>query len=205
MDHPLVRGKLKVWVSDRKGRVRYKHEQPVRSFLANFAHWLRAFIRTGYALAVINDEPIVDMDGITRYIFNVNAQTVGKFGSFYGDYGCERTGILIGYGTTPPTPNDYKLEARYPHGTGAGYFEYGKESVGSLVTNSSKTRFKASRPFTNNSTETQTVSETGLGAEMIDIEGTNFKFLVIRDVLTTPVDVLAGEILTVEYTFEFVI
>jgi hypothetical protein len=114
-----------------------------------------------------------------------------------GDVGQDTVGIVIGTGTTPPTRTDYALQAKIPHGTGAGQITYQRQTY-ELLTDYS---FRLNREFTNAGSDLS-VAEAGLIYQTVFAGVTNRLLLLLRDTFT-PITVTAGNGIRVRYTFNF--
>jgi hypothetical protein len=113
-----------------------------------------------------------------------------------GDLGSDGNGIVIGTGTTPPTRTDYALQAKIPHGTGAGQIYYNRQTY-ELLTDYS---FRLNREFTNAGSDLS-VAEAGL-IYTTGIGGSAYLIMLLRDTFT-PISVTAGNGIRVRYTFSF--
>lgn len=107
-------------------------------------------------------------------------------------------GIVLGTGNTPVTISDYNLQTRIVHGSGAGQLDYKAMAWDPFQVVGSTAKFKSKRQFENKSGGTITVKETGLLAT----DQAGYHFLIVRDVLPTPVDVENTKIIEVRYTFQ---
>lgn len=102
-------------------------------------------------------------------------------------------GIVVGTGTDAVTVNDYKLKTLIAHGIAAGQLQYSAMTFGAPADDGTTSQFRLTRDFTNGTGATITVKEIGL-----DVIASGYYFLAIRDVII-PIDVPAGEILTINY------
>lgn len=119
-------------------------------------------------------------------VFNVNAGA-----------GVSNLGIVVGSGTTTPTPNNYQLAAQIANGTGSGQLSYGAVSLVAPWVSGGDIFMSITRSFTNSSPGTVTVAEIGIYAK----NGT-YTNCIIRDVLPSPISVDIGSIFSVEYKFK---
>jgi len=118
-------------------------------------------------------------------------------------------GIVVGTGLTAPTPDDYALEAKIAHGTGAGQLDYDEMTI-AREDKADRTIIKLGRAFLNLSGGTISVSEVGLiyhyrlkGLyDSYSFEKTT-KFLALRDVISPAVEVKPDYVFRVVYQFEF--
>jgi len=97
-------------------------------------------------------------------------------------------GIVVGTGTTPVSPTDYKLENQIPHGTGSGQLYYKAVSLPSLIVTESGVVQKIQREFENRSTADVTVNEIGI----VVLTSVGQPVLVFRDVLSSSVTIPSG-------------
>lgn len=120
--------------------------------------------------------------------------------------GDDSYGIIVGSGNVPVTPDDYKLASKITHGTGLGQLLYGDTFFDPVSVVNNVSSFRVTRTFTNNSGSSVTVQELGIVAWNYwkDAHGVHqsAKFLILRDVLASPVSVPDGATLTVRYTFQ---
>jgi len=205
-------GKL---IDTRKGKPRILLKSESKSLLKNFALALRLIFMGKHG------------ESITGNVTGQDGNPATFYGSAYGYYNstnwCEATvfsinadddddsyGIVVGQGTTPPTPDDYTMQSKIAHGTGSGQLDYGPHTFLDVVVNDNESSFKVSRVFTNNSGAVVNVQELGIIVYQYiyfrvsnTIKASNeIKFLILRDVLGSPVSVPDGATLTVRYTFK---
>jgi len=206
---------LQIELIDKEGKVvKRKEIKNVNSFLKNFAVFLRSTF-------LFVEETAVDVGGTSRSIYGVILDEKAYYGiglDFILDFHNFKLdapdndasyGTVVGTGTTAPTPTDYTLEAKIPHGTGAGQLDYSAVTVEAVVVDT-KSVIKIIRNFTNLSGATITVSEAGIIVSYLmygRFAGTYYtykwKFLIIRDVISPAVDVPDGYTLKVTYSLEF--
>jgi hypothetical protein len=115
----------------------------------------------------------------------------------------QNMGIMVGIGTTAPTIDDYALETRITHGTGAGQMQYGDVAFGLPTSDASTSHFTITRDFANASGGLITVSEIGLYVRCSVVNYSGYHeddyFMIIRDVISGGIDVPDGQTLTVNY------
>ena len=115
-------------------------------------------------------------------------------------------GILVGSGTTPVSPNDYRLENPYTSDVVA----YSSCMVSQVTVSDNTMKFMFARPVINMSQDSITINETGIvmwvRRYVRDSYGVrldvNFKMLIARDVLQNPVTLNPLEGAEVIYTFQ---
>ena len=107
-----------------------------------------------------------------------------------------KPGVILGNGDTAPTSDDYKL---------AGEIITGFTYSGTLqqVVSDTAVTAKAIYTITNTSDTEITIKEIGLIGHAINGSSAQYKFLLERTVLDTPVTIPAGGIGQVEYTITF--
>jgi len=195
---------VKIWLEvklySKKGDLVYSHKQPVRSFLAN---WTKALYGITYSTTNLNIVKVV-----TRYGGSVGYPSYSGTGyplfKLTADEGDTRNGIIFGSGTTPPSIDDYDLEAPIPHGTEAGELYY---NASGLVYDIKSDRgvIHAYRTASNQSGEDVTVSEIGLAFIWRRSDGNYYPVLVLRDVLDEALVVPHTYTIEGRYIFEFVL
>jgi len=181
-----VKAYLKIKVINEKGKCIYYRRYRSRSFVANFINSLF----TGLSGQFVN-------------LVNTGGGTYGQAGNFSmnvaagsGDAG---HGIQIGTGTTAPAITDYRLTQFISNGTSAGQMQYGAVTVMSPIINTTNNTgyFTVTRAFTNNSGGSITVSEVGLTFTF-----SSNSFLIIHDLLPTPITVPNGSTLSIAYEIQ---
>lgn len=170
-----------------------------RTATTNFFRWLRSkFIMVGGYSA---EWSAVDLGGTTRTFPRRTTGAEDIFGQMYGSDGASSQGIIVGRGTTPYSPHDFRLADQIPHGTSVGQLYYGVQSVEDVQVIGNTILFAVSRPFHNQTTSDVTVNEIGIALGQHDSGGTWRYMLVVRDVLPSPVVVPPGRTLVVRYIF----
>jgi hypothetical protein len=115
--------------------------------------------------------------------------------------------IVVGTGTTMPTINDYKIETKIAHGSGATQLQHSLVTFGLPTSNATQSHFTITRDFSNASGSDITVNEIGLyvkGDIALAINSSggdrlNTLFLAIRDVIVGGIVIGNGETLTINY------
>lgn len=141
-------------------------------------------------------------------VFNSNTSVTDQGGSLrnlYTSSPCDMDansaedgyGIVVGTGTTAPTPSDIAVETLIPHGNGAGELEYAVQlATQGVQASGSNATLVLQRTFVNNSGGNVTVQEINLV-----VANSIYRFLIYRDL--TGGDLIAdGETYTVELTFQ---
>jgi hypothetical protein len=187
-----IRAYLKVKVIDENGKCTYYRRYRSRSFVANF---LRVLFTNLSEQSVNNLNTSGGSYSISRY--DSMAVSDGSNDSSYG--------ILIGSGTSAPTIIDSNLSQVISNGAGVGQMQYGAVSVTGAVTNTSTNSgyITVTRTLTNNSGSSITVSEVGLVAwSSNQAEQTNQFYLIIHDLLPSPITVPNGSSLSLSYEIQ---
>jgi hypothetical protein len=187
-----VKAYLKIKVIDENGKCTYYRRYRSRSFVVNFINDLF----TTMARQSINN---VNTSG-AQYGISLNDTMNINASSNNSNYG-----IQIGSGTSAPTIIDHSLSQVISNGTSIGQMQYGAVSVTGAVTNTSTNTgyFTVTRTFTNNSGSSITVSEVGLVAWSGNYTGqTNQFYLILHDLLPTPITVPNGSSLSISYEIQ---
>ena len=164
---------------DKYGNILFQEEVPCDSLLRQFQQYW-------YARLTPKTEVVTDTGGSGRTVGSDDSQAVTAAVTN------DNYGILVGSNNTAVVIDDYGLNTKIAHGSGAGELEYGL----TIVTNNetaSEDYVMVSRIFTNTSGGDVTVREAGLCTL-----ATPYYFLIAREVITE--QVLANtETLTINY------
>ncbi|RLE87271.1 MAG: hypothetical protein DRJ67_05130 [Thermoprotei archaeon] len=163
-------------------------EREAHSFVENFFRILRTMLTS-------LDEEVVATDGGSTSITDTQDLGSIRVTAVGGD---DSYGIVVGSGTTPPTPGDYTLESKIPHGTGAGQLSYGETGVSAVSVKGNDIYLYIDRTFTNLSGADIDISETGL----IGWNTSADHVLLARDVFSPPLTVADGAAITIRYTIK---
>jgi len=155
------------------------HKQDCQSFTQSFKHFIGDFL-TGTKYRGFTPLPIRCVDGADRYM--------GASEYIYFFYITKN--IAIGTSDVPFDYSDYDLKSKLMDATGL------TKSI-DLQDYNTSVRFELTGTF-NIATETD-VKETGLYGTFKAESGGEYTFLVSRDVLTTPIHVVPGDVLIVRY------
>ena len=109
-------------------------------------------------------------------------------------------GVIVGSGTTSPSPNDYNLASQISHGDGDNLLHYYATSVSSVTVNTTS-KLEVSRDFKNNGSVDVNINEIGLALN-ITVGGTPHNILLFRTVLASTYTVTAGSLVTWYVTIE---
>jgi len=191
-----VKAYLKIKVINEKGKCIYYRRYRSRSFVINFLNGIFANL-SGQLITIINTSG-----------GSYNAQSVDSI--IVTDSSNDNSyGIQIGTGTTAPSITDTRLSQLITNGTGVGQMQYGAVSVTGPVTNTTNNTgyITITRTFTNNSGASITVSEVGLVAfsgryYASNAVQSNQVYLIIHDLLPTPITVPNGSSLSISYEIQ---
>lgn len=192
---PGISARYTVIVRDKRGRIVARRSGLSKSFVKNMLIALLSAFQNA-------DKTAVDVNGSSTTITLAGTGYSHTPLSINAGDDSDVFGIVVGSGTTSPTPDDYNLESKIAHGTGAGQLDYDTHTFTEVSVSGSESLFEVARSFKNLSGGDVTVSEVGIIAQnhRSDI-GTHY-FLVARDVLASPVTVPDGGSLTVKYTIK---
>ena len=190
-----VIAKLVIEVYGRDGRLKAKHEQPANLTLDNYIYFMQVILSSVSQGSTESVSGLKNTEGWDCSLAYGNTSSCWD----YAYYGAHDRYVCIGTGTTSPSNSDYKLES-----------EIGCAGAG--VTNIKFTDTEMSYQVTGviEITSDTTINEAGLKirctGECIDpttgeIYPGEYDFLILRDVLDTPLDVKAGDKVRVVYTF----
>jgi len=188
-------------IIERDGVVVYKGIS--KSFVKNFGLMLAGMLKNPGDGGAARYVEVIDTTGFAakacvEVLHDAVSRPFGPMAFSAGDND-DSYGIVVGSGSTPPSPADCALASKISHGTGPGQLDYDTHSViASYSATSSYIDFY--RIFVNKSSEDVVVREVGLIARSwCPYVGVDVKFLVARDVLPSPVIVKPLESLTVRY------
>ena len=187
-----VKAYLKIKVINEKGKCIYYRRYRSRSFVIGFLNVLFTNL-TGQKITNINTSG-------GSYTINYTDEMLVTDSSNDNNYG-----IQIGTGTTAPSITDTRLSQLITNGTGVGQMQYGGVNVTGPVTNTTNNTgyITITRTFTNNSGASITVSEVGLVAYSGTLGlASNQYYLIIHDLLPTPITVPNGSSLSISYEIQ---
>jgi len=187
-----VKAYLKIKVINEKGKCIYYRRYRSRSFVIGFLNVI---------FSGLSEQGITNTNTAgTQYTVSDTDGTIVNASSNNSNYG-----IVIGQGTSAPTIIDYSLSIFIQNGTGVSQMQYGAVSVTSAVTNTSTNTgyITVTRTFTNNSGSSITVSEVGIiawsGSGTLQ---TNQYYLIVHDLLPSPITVPNGSSLSISYEIQ---
>jgi hypothetical protein len=176
---------------------------PANSFTIGFLEVLNSLMIQHAIYGVGHTHNIVDVTGST-FVFPETYS--GSSGwdqwdrmSMAAAAAADHYGIVVGTDNTAESLSDYALNTQATEGTGTDEFNHGAHAFSHAAVSGSNVDFIVSRTFTNNSGATITVREIGIYVQQMSQSGRKW-VCVARDVLSSPVDVIANQVLTVEYT-----
>jgi len=114
--------------------------------------------------------------------------------------GNDSFGIQVGSGTSSPTITDTSIESLIPNGNSAGQLAYGAMTTISPTINSSNNTgyIQIQRVFINQSSASITITEVAVVAQF---GGVPCKYLILHDLLPTPVTLQPNGTVTITYQF----
>ncbi|OYT26595.1 MAG: hypothetical protein B6U97_03490 [Candidatus Altiarchaeales archaeon ex4484_96] len=181
-------------IVEKDGKIIQKMRSKSKSLLKNFMSFIFAVFRNKKTERG-GLFPVVDWDGMERYIFPDSVDDLGWLIEGRAESGAWAWGIMIGSGSTPVSPTDHALASLL--GGGMTVEEVQFEDV---IVDGNISKFTMRRSFTNVSGSTINVNEIGFAVSMTAADGVSYRFLFIRDVLGSTVSVPDGATLTVKYT-----
>ena len=198
-----INAEIEIEVRDREGKLIEEKKFKSKTWVSNFIKMLRTMMYP-YATAGRFDSEItlMDVNGVSKTFKGGEASSTSNIYMAIGvraPAGDDEGGILIGSSDTPYDKDDYSLASKIEHGTGTGQMTYGDTTVEDVSETASGAYFRIIRAFTNNSGDAITVKEVGLAVCNYYEGGSHNKFLICRDVLSSPISVPDGASLTVRY------
>jgi hypothetical protein len=157
--------------------------QVLRQNCESFTKWFKRFVGDVFTGAGYRGFSRLDVKDV-----NGKLSTPGYNQYLYYHYIVK--GMAIGTSNTPFDPEQYELQAKLMDATGL------TKSI-DLQDYDTSVKFELTGTF-NINVETD-INETGLYGTYRDEGGTDHVFLVSRDVLTTPIHVVPGDVLIVRY------
>lgn len=121
---------------------------------------------------------------------------------YWGAAGDSSMGIIVGRGDNAEDFEHYMLVTPVVNGTGENQVSYALQEP-TVLTYDGTTKIHTAtmvRYFNNNSAADITINEVGIVWAFYNTSGAGKKFLMVRDRLTTPLEVLVGGQLRVTYT-----
>jgi len=213
-----VKVEYEVEVRDRHGRLIERREGESRSLLRNFIAALRAMMAGTPDPSALQlhscgaEDKAIDVDGNEKTIYGGyicsanNPKGMGWVMAVNAPDDDDSYGIVVGKSSLAVAPDNYNLDDKIPHGTDVGQLDYGPHMFEEKAVEGNVSYFRFSRTFTNLSGQSITVQEIGIIAWNYwrDNGGVrnDVKFLILRDVLDSPVSVPDGATLTVRYKFK---
>ena len=174
-----------------------------KSFLKNFGLVLAGMLKNNGDGTTGKTISVIDMTGTTKSVlvevYHATIATFKVMGMMAGDND-DSYGILVGSGSDPVSPDNYKLVSKISHGTGSGQLDYDTHSVISSYSDTSS-YVEFYRTFVNKSSDNVIVREVGIAAHSYSsvVGPIDTKYLIARDVLPSPITVKPLGSLTVKY------
>ena len=177
---------IELIVKDRNGKILYHDVKESDSFVANYYRILAKLL--GCATGVLFE----DVNGDMLEVVSPNKMDLSALA------GDDSKGIVVGTGTTSPSPHDAHLVSKIANGTGSGQLSYQACDVSPPAIEGSDTYFEVTRDFKNESGADITVYEIGEIAEVNLSGGGTTKVLIFRHVESGGITVPNGATLTVK-------
>ena len=178
---------IELIIKDRNGRVIKRVKKKSDSYVANYYRIVRVLF------ACPLSGTVKDMGGADRTITCPNKIDV------MAPEDDDTYGILIGKGTTSPTPDDYTIESQVMNDT----LRHKVVSVSAVTISGSETSFTVSRDFINESGADQTIYEIAEVAKVSTTAG-DVEVLIFRHVESGGITVPNGATLTVQIKHKIV-
>ena len=196
------------WEIYKGNRLLDKGKQEGHSYLRNWVNYIRAHFAKTRTPVVLEDGSSLEVG--YKYSWCNKEHHSLEFGFWMNSgEGDDSYGLVVGRGTTPPSPGDYKLEEKYPHGSGLGYLQYGSTKISDVQLVDNKLLIAVERSFYNDYKDPQDITEVGLivyrreyGRYIFDVRA---KFLIMRDVLDTALTVPAYATAVIRYNIYFIV
>lgn len=192
---------LEIKVIDKNGNIIKIHKQHSHSFVENFLLLQANIWSNSYGNYSYNYN-FIDISGTSTNLNN-NTSGITSFSQFEAMNAPQNNnsyGIVVGTGTTPPTPSDYKLESQITNGTGEDQLGYGSMSFSTITLSGNTSSISISRTFSNNSGATITITEVGIIISLLNSNSTQDYVLIAHDLLSSAISVSNGNTLTINYT-----
>jgi len=196
--------KVSLELKDRNGNVKERREFYSKSWVKNYIKTWCADI-TGWTVKIYDKNGnLVDYHGyITESYTKECPSSVGCYECIKQKVrsanvgGSDSAGILIGTGDTPWDKDQYCLANQI---TG-DVVTHGNMEVEDGTEGEVEPYVRLKRTFTNNSGSDITIKEVGLffNYYLLTTTETNYSYMVIRDVLETPMTLLSGGTITIKY------
>lgn len=216
---------IKATVTDKQGNQRVVLNEKAKSFVSNFAAMLFQLMGRNNRLP-----EIVQTAGTTRG-WGRNELSGLMDMSLSSGYWNVNQGICVGTSNTPVSWSQFHLQDPIPNGSSSGELVYDTShnfsepvitNYGSPVTDSDSV-IKVSRVFTNNSGADIDIKEVGIFSRFTTMYfyhighptheaststaptstgSQNESYMMVRDVLTTPITVGIGSFVTIEYAIK---
>jgi len=160
--------------------LKYDKAHEAHSFVVQFLNLL-------FTQLVYGGIATIDITGVSRAIYYSAYTLSGR-----ANAGEVTRGIIVGTGSTPPQPSDYKIQTIIPHGNAAGQLAYSFWGESGPWIAPPNIYCAIHRTFTNNSGAPITVTEITLYAQA-NIGSTPYYFCITRDILAAPATIQAGQ------------
>jgi hypothetical protein len=168
-----------------------------RSFVGNFLTALYYNFIDNPAFSLPQAYP---SSGSCQANTNLSTSSPSPWFTLSAGTGDDSWGIQVGSGTSAPTISDTTIESLIPNGSSAGQLSYGSMTIIAPVINSSNNTgyTQIQRVFVNQSSASITITEV---AVVMGFGGTPCKYLMLHDLLPTPVTLQPNGTVTITYQF----
>jgi len=168
-----------------------------RSFVGNFLYILFNSFQTNDGFSLTQAYP---SSGSCQANANESAAGTYPWITVNAGNADDSYGIQVGSGTTPPTISDITIESLIPNGNSAGQLAYGAmTTIPPVINSSNNTGYtQIQRVFINQSSASITITEVAVVAKF---GGIPCKYLIIHDLLPTPVTLQPNGSVTITYQF----
>lgn len=188
----------RITLKDKKGKIVFDSGiQPSQSYVLQFLQIICAIITFHGS----PDPSIRDTDAQYQQLGSTNIWDSGDYPfSIHGGSGEEYWGLVVGTGDMAEDNENYRLESKIAHGTGAGELEHGGTSYNSPAVNGAGTYYQwhIYRTFANNSGGSIEVKEIGAQVRYTNSPANKYA-LIWRDLLSPTITIPDGQTLTVNY------
>lgn len=209
---PVTQAHLELEVRMPDGTIVEKRRMRSRTFVRNFWNMIAMHATDapaqGSASYVEGNLSVKDVVGSvgSSYTSNISNNTfwpVPIFGSSSATLGVATFGIIVGTGLVPENFNSSALANAIASGNGAGQLAYSAQNAPTQAYDFTTKTLSVThvRVFNNNSGGAITVTETGIYAKF-NTQATGF--MLLRDLLASPVSVINAAQLTVTYIISMV-
>lgn len=199
-NHSMIHSKIIRTITDKDGKLIKQKKMIGQSTTANFLQALYAHYNNFTTSSNFGFTAPFTSNHVLRYTDGSYQNQASLEMNMDANVNDDSHGIILGSGTTPPTPMDYVIETLIAHGTGAGQLEYMQmRSSAGVVVSGNKSTLILSRIFINNSGGDITVNEIAM---YFRNPATGLPYLFYRDLVTGGDTITNTQTYTVDITIE---